>query len=65
MNTSCIPTVPVCPNDLYKLDSIACVPSTWCPADYYRDEDLKTCSEACSPQKYVDTSNRLCLYSCN
>ena len=44
MNSSCIDNVEKCPNDLYKMDFKECVPVTWCPSTYYKDESLKLCS---------------------
>ena len=64
MNASCIPNVEKCPNDLYKMDSKECVPFTWCPSNYFKDETLKTCSAQCSRDKYVDSSTRTCTDAC-
>ena len=65
MRKSCIVNQDRCPNELYKLNSKECVPSTWCPATYYRDENIKTCSSSCSRDKYVNKVERTCLANCS
>ena len=65
MRSSCIENVEKCPNDLYKMDSKECVPMTWCPATYYKDETLKVCSSSCSREKYIDEANKLCIDGCS
>ncbi len=36
-NSTCIADVQRCPNDYFKMDSLMCVPRSWCPAEYYVD----------------------------
>ncbi len=64
MNISCIDDVTPCPNDFYKMDSKACVPITWCPANYYIDDKIKTCSLKCDRKKYTHVKTKKCLDSC-
>lgn len=64
INTSCITNVDKCPNDLYKMNSNACVPITWCDSDFYKDIEMKTCSSSCTREKYVYESNKTCVDEC-